>query len=286
MTDLALVLAGGGIAGIAWETGFLAGVADERPQTARQLLDAGVLVGTSAGATVAAQLGGGLSIAELFERQLAEPVDELTPAVDIDEVMRLFEDVAARAGESPKRDVLRMIGERALTADTVGEEVRRQVIAHRLPSHDWPHRDLRLTAVDAHTGDVVVFTRDSGVGLVDAVAASCAVPAVWPAVTIGDRRYLDGGVASTAHVGVAADCRTAVLLAPTAPPGLSPFGITLADELAAHPSGRAYGIFADEAALAAFGRNPLDPACRAPSAVAGREQGRRQAAAVAEFLGG
>jgi NTE family protein len=44
-------------------------------------------------------------------------------------------------------------------------------------------------------------------------------------------------------------------------------------------------VFADDESLAAFGRNPLDPACRKPSALAGREQGQRVAEAVAEFLG-
>jgi NTE family protein len=44
-------------------------------------------------------------------------------------------------------------------------------------------------------------------------------------------------------------------------------------------------VFADDGSLEAFGRNPLDPACRAPSARAGREQGRRVAGEVAEFLG-
>src|SRR5205807_4636176 len=52
-TKRALVLAGGGLAGIAWETGILRGIADESPESAKALLDADVLVGTSAGSTVA-----------------------------------------------------------------------------------------------------------------------------------------------------------------------------------------------------------------------------------------
>lgn len=58
-TRRALVLAGGGLAGIAWETGVLRGIADESPAAARLLLDSDVLVGTSAGATVAAQISSG-----------------------------------------------------------------------------------------------------------------------------------------------------------------------------------------------------------------------------------
>jgi len=95
---------------------------------------------------------------------------------------------------------------------------------------------------------------------------------------------MDGGVGSTANLGVVADVETIVMLAPTAEPGPSPLGPSLADEAAAHP-GRVLGVFADGASLRAFGPNPLDPACRAPSATAGRGQGRRHAAEVAEFLG-
>ena len=49
----ALVLAGGGLAGIAWETGVLRGVADEDPALAAALVSSDVLLGTSAGSAVA-----------------------------------------------------------------------------------------------------------------------------------------------------------------------------------------------------------------------------------------
>jgi NTE family protein len=95
---------------------------------------------------------------------------------------------------------------------------------------------------------------------------------------------MDGGVGSTANLDVVRKCATVVMLAPTAEAGPSPFGAGLADELARHRPGRALGIFADDTSIAAFGRNPLDPDCRIPSAIAGREQGRRRAAELAEFL--
>jgi NTE family protein len=281
-TKLALVLAGGGIAGIAWETGFLFGVQEESPTAAARLLGADLLLGTSAGATVAAQVSSAVRLADLYERQLAAPTDEINPQIEIDDLLTLFDDVARQTNAS-KTQKLQRIGQRALSAPTMSEEVRREVIAKRLPSHDWPDRRLALTAIDADSGEVVHFDRHSGAGLVDAVAASCAVPAVWPPVTIGNRRFMDGGVASTANLDLARDCETVVMLAPTAPPGLSAFGPNLTDELDALP-GRAFGVFADDASLRAFGRNPLDPACRAPSARAGRDQGRRQADELAKFL--
>ena len=88
MTTRALILAGGGLAGIAWETGILQGIADESPSTAQQLLDSDVLVGTSAGSTVAAQISGPLPLEQLYERQVAETSHELDPGVDIDDAHR------------------------------------------------------------------------------------------------------------------------------------------------------------------------------------------------------
>jgi NTE family protein len=61
----ALVLGGGGVAGIAWMTGLLAGLAD----AGQDVTGADLLVGTSAGAAVAAQVGSGLSLDALFARQ-------------------------------------------------------------------------------------------------------------------------------------------------------------------------------------------------------------------------
>lgn len=281
------MLAGGGIAGIAWETGILRGIADESPAAARLLLDSDVLVGTSAGSAVAAQIGSGDTLEALFDRQVAESSAELDSGVDVDDIAGLF---LAALGEpydpalDRTRQQIQRIGAVALATATVPEPVRRQVIAHRLPSHDWPDRALRVTAIDAATGELVVFDRDSGVGLVDAVAASCAVPGAWPPVTIAGRRYMDGGVASSVNLGVAADCDVAVVLVPSGADTPAPFGDGPAAEIAAFP-GKAFAVFADGDALAAFGPNALDPRCRIPSAVAGRDQGRREAAAVARFLG-
>jgi len=283
----ALVLAGGGIAGIAWETGILRGIADESPAAARLLMDSDVLVGTSAGSAVAAQIGTGGTLEMLFDRQVAETSAEIDSGVDVDTITELF--LAALQEpyeESPDktRQQMRRIGAVAAGAATVPEAVRRQVIAQRLPSHDWPERALRITAIDIATGELVIFDRESGVGLVDAVAASCAVPGAWPPVTIVGRRYMDGGIASAVNLDVARDCDVAVVLSPAGVDTPSPFGAGLAAEVGVFP-GPTFTVFADEDSLAAFGPNALDPRCRVASAVAGREQGRREAVAVARFLG-
>jgi NTE family protein len=278
-----LVLAGGGLAGIGWETGILRGIADEAPETAKALLDVDVVVGTSAGSTVAAQLGSGLGLDVLFDRQTGTPATELNANVGIDEITELFV-TAMLTPDTTTAEKLQKIGAVALSTKTVSEAVRRNVIAQRLPSHEWPDRVLRISAIDTETGELVMFDRNSGVGLVDAVAASCAVPAVWPPVTIGERRYMDGGVGSSVNMALANDCAVAVVLVPSGRSTPSPFGGGAAEEVDAF-GGAAFGVFADDESIAAFGPNPLDPACREPSALAGREQGRRIADAVTDFLG-
>ncbi|MDG4665994.1 patatin-like phospholipase family protein [Mycobacterium sp. 236(2023)] len=280
----ALVLAGGGLAGIAWETGVLLGICDEEPDAGKQLLDPDVLLGTSAGSTVAAQISSGLPLEDLFAHQLSEAhgAKELHPGVSIDAITDLFLNAMMTPGAT-KEQKLQKIGAVAIDTDTVSETVRRKVIEHRLPSHYWPARTLRVTAIDVETGELVVLDAASGVALVDAVAASCAVPGVWPPVAIGGRRYMDGGVGSTVNMSAARDCDAAIVLVPSAANSPSPWGAGTAAEIDAF-SGPTLSVFADDDALAAFGPNPLDPACRAPAARAGRAQGRREAKRVARFL--
>jgi NTE family protein len=278
----ALVLAGGGLAGIAWEIGILRGIEDASAETARALLDSDVLLGTSAGSAVAAQLGSGLSLDELYDRQISGHSKEIDPKVDIEDIAELFLQ-ALSDPDATKQQKLQRIGAVARSTTTVSEAVRREVIAQRLPWHGWPDGELRITAIDIGTGELVAFDRGSGVELVDAVAASCAVPGAWPPVTIGERRYMDGGVGSTINLNLAGDCEVVVVLVPSGKAAPSPFGRDPAVEVDGFP-GRALGVFADDASLKAFSPNPLDPACREPSATAGRAQGRGVGAEIAEFL--
>lgn len=280
----ALVLAGGGLAGIAWETGVLLGISDEIPEAGQALLDSDVLLGTSAGSTVAAQIGSGLPLGELFARQVAAgETHEIHPGVSVEEVTDLFLNAMLTPGATDEQK-LQKIGAVAAATDTVPESVRRSVIAHRLPSHEWPQRALRVTAIDIATGELVVLDHASGVDLVDAVAASCAVPGAWPPVTLGDRRFMDGGVGSTVNISAVADCGVAIALVPSGVDSPSPWGTAAAEEIDAF-SGATLAVFADAESIAAYGPNPLDPACRVPSAQAGRAQGRREAHRVARFLG-
>jgi NTE family protein len=166
----------------------------------------------------------------------------------------------------------------ALRTPTADEADRRAAIASRLPVREWPATALRLTAIDAASGEFVVFDRDSGVPLVDAVAASCAVPGVWPPVTIGGRRFIDGGMRSAANADLAEGAERAVVLAPITRGG-GPMPKVATDVAALAPMPVAL-VSPDAASTAAFGRNPLDPAVRAPAARAGFAQAAAEAERV------
>jgi NTE family protein len=273
--ERALVLGGGGLSGIAWETGVLAGLA----AGGADVTAAGFMLGTSAGATVAAQLGSGLPLSDLFERQTvpARQSAELSP--DIGRVIELMESWEKLPLEYPDpAELRREVGQRALAVQTVPEAERRAVIAGRLPRHSWPSRKLAVVAVEAHTGDVRVFDQDSGADLVDAVTASCAIPGIWPPVTIGGGRYIDGGTRSAVNADLAAGYQRVLILAPMADPSLDEqvAGLTWASG-----DGSVQVLTPDDESIEAMGINPLDPGVRAPVAQAGYAQGQRAAAEVA-----
>ena len=207
----ALVLAGG-VAGIAWELGVLRGLQDADSELAGRVLAADLVIGTSAGSAVAAQITSGVPLADLYDRQLSPESAEIEVQLDMEDLLARF--TAAGAGASTPDDAMRAIGALALDTDTVAEPVRKAAIAARLPVPDWPDRPVLLPAIDALTGELTVFSRDSRVALVDAVAASCAVPGIWPPVTINGRRYIDGGVGSATHADLAAGYDRILVIVP------------------------------------------------------------------------
>ncbi|CAM3495209.1 patatin-like phospholipase family protein [Nocardioides zeicaulis] len=261
----ALVLGGGGITGIAWELGILAGLAREGVD----LTDADMVVGTSAGSVVGAQLGSAVPLEDLYAAQLEPPDAELGGRLSRIAALKL---VPPYVLPGSGRQKLARVGRVARAAHAPGSIDRAAVIRARLPVHDWPDRDLRVTAVDAVSGEFTVFTRDSGVDLVEAVAASCAVPTVWPPVGIDDRTYMDGGMRSTANVDVAAGAERVVVLAPLPRSFSRRTSIRVQLE---RVGPRAWSVVTpDPEALAAFGKNLLDPARRAVAAEAGLRQSR------------
>ncbi|MGR4880055.1 patatin-like phospholipase family protein [Streptomyces sp. LARHCF249] len=273
--DTALVLGGGGLTGVGWESGILYGLA----RAGVDLTTADLVVGTSAGSVVGAQLTSGLlTPLELYERQLGDATAERAARLGAGLIARYAMAMVRSRDSAAYR---RHVGALALAADTGEEAERRKVLAARLVSHEWPGRRFVVTAVDAVSGDPADFDRDSGTGLVDAVSASCAVPGVWPPVTIGGRRYIDGGTRSATNADLAAGYARVVILAP----------IGLGSKLVPSPAAQAARLRAagarvllitpSAAARKAFGRNVLDPARRDPAARAGLAQAAEHAADAA-----
>lgn len=271
-----LVLGGGGITGIAWETGLVAGLAE----AGVDLRAAAVVVGTSAGSVVGAQLTSHAELEHLYARQLEPPSQQKVAAID----RRLAAGFAWALLRS-RGDLVGFgsrLGAMSLRAAAAGRlptlEQRYAAIRDRLPSTQWPDRDLRVTVVDARTGEFRVLTSADDLPLERAVAASCAVPGVYPAVPLGGRLYIDGGARSGANVDVARGCDRVVCLAP------------MVRSVPWLPSTRAQLdalgvptllVTPDAASVAAIGKNVLDPVARPGSARAGRAQ----AAALVDELG-
>ena len=269
MTSTALVLGGGGVTGIAWELGILKGLADEGVDLAA----ADLVVGTSAGSVVGAQITSGYSLDELYAGQL-EPTDtEIGAELSRLTILRLVPPMLIPGSQQKK---LARVGKMAMRAHPPGGADRIEVIRSRIGIEKWPDRDLRVTAVEAESGEFVVFDRDSGVDIVHAVAASCAVPLVWPAVTIDGLHYVDGGMRSTANADLARGADAVVVIAPL--PQAFSKATSIRAQLAASGASRTAVVTPDAEALAAIGKNVLDPSKRADAA----RTGLRQAAEAVE----
>jgi len=271
----ALVLGGGGVTGVAWEVGLVFGLAE----LGVSLSGADGFVGTSAGAVVAAQLTSGAGLERLYQDQVDGAGRELPGRIRVGGILGFM--VAGAWAGDPARGRA-WLGRAALRATTVPESERRAVIGERLPSHDWPARPLLIPAVDAETGALTVFDASSGVPLVDAVAAGCAVPTVWAPVSIGGRRYIDGGVRSVANADLAAGCARLVVITPR----------LAAIRRRDRPDVQAAAlrvpfttIGPDREALSGMGRDSMSIAHRSEAAKAGREQAARVVEQVREAWG-
>jgi NTE family protein len=279
MASRALVLGGGGVAGIAWETGVLAGLA----RAGVDVAGADLFIGTSAGSVVGAQLASEVLVEDLLAAQLAPPADSLErvrpysqAAVD-EQNRKLMDKVGGDLAEARRR-----IGAFARRSETVPPEARRAIVAARLPGTRWPMRPLKLVAVDAETGEGRFFESASGADFVDAVAASCAVPGAWPVVCIGGRSYMDGGIRSMTNADLAAGAARVLVLAPLGYSEGNPVSGHLHAEVEVlRKAGAEVSVVVpDPASLEAMGENVLDPSRRPPSAQAGLLQGQALAAAL------
>jgi len=286
-----LVLGGGGSTGNAWLIGVIAGLFD----AGLDVTEADLIIGTSAGSTAAAQVTSATPT-ELLAAILAAAPQQRTgpvkpdggrvpigPAADHMERTSAIIAAAEDAADMRRRMGMAAI-ERDAAPDGSGQTRWRATVAARLPSQHWPERTVLITAVDARTGEPVVFDRHSGVDLVDAVAASCASGFAY---SIGGSRYIDGGYRRNENADLAVGYERVLVLSPFGGRSRTPldWGMQLAaqvDELRAGGS-RVETIFPDSNSEYMFGANAMDLSLRPPAARAGYNQGRALAEQLTEF---
>lgn len=296
--NVALVLGGGGAAGQAWEIGIIAGLADAGIDLAQA---ADLVIGTSAGATTAAQVRSGIPPADLLASVLSGPArpagrnPERQPSLPMATVFERMRAIGAAATSAA--GLQRAMGAFGLESDGLleaGARQRKATVAARLPRHDWPDRPMIVVALNAHTGELAAFDRDCGVALADAVTASTALPGLVPTVSINAARYIDGGVRSPDNADLAAGYATVVVLSPLGGQNQAPrqpgqfeglrrppeWGTDLASQAEAlrRQGSRVEVITPDPGSQAAMGTSQMDPATRIPAARAGFAQGRQEAA--------
>ncbi|MFJ3956490.1 patatin-like phospholipase family protein [Arthrobacter sp. NPDC090010] len=287
----ALVIGGGGAAGNAWALGLIAGLAE----AGLDVTESDLIVGTSSGSTVAAQITSGAGLAQLYEATQAPippqhragtrhghgPGPKVSGAGYLDWSQQLI-DSSKDPGEMRRR-----LGAAALERDGSGgadAEQWRTVVASRLPGAHWPPQRVLIPAVDAFTGEPVVFDRDSGVDIVDAVAASTSAMVPY---RIGERRYLNGGYRRSENADLAAGYERVLVLVPFGGRSRMPeaWGMDLATQLLElrEAGSRAEAVFPDAGAGEVFDANALDPSTRRQAGRGGYEQGMAIAADLGDL---
>jgi NTE family protein len=293
-----LVLGVGGILGEAWMWGYLGGAQDATGEDFRR---AKQLIGTSAGAIVAARLAGGEDPRKGEERVRwdGEVAPERRPGT-----LRSALERASRISLG----ALSPLAAPALTATTPGGALARAALLARVPPGRIELRDLRsrvsaldprfdgrlnVIAVDRGSGRRVAFGADGApeADVADAVAASCAIPGFFAPVEIGGREYVDGGVWSPTNLDLARAGRgdRVLCLVPTAAMGAAPAlalrGLaagwrlaTSVEAAAARRRGASVEIVGPDAGAAgAIGTDLMDPGRRAHVLAEGFRQGASQA---------
>ncbi len=289
----ALVLAGAGAAGNAWELGLIAGLYD----AGVDVTEADLIIGTSAGSTVAAQITSGTRPRELHDAILGEvhrpPAGDAgahnrrAPNLSVPNYLAWSSAIIGSAENAS--DMRRRMGAAALEldgSDSSGTTRWRDIVAARLPSHDWPRQRVLITAVDARTGEPVVFDRDSGVDLVDAVAASTSNGFGGP-YRIGETPYINGGYRRSENADLAAGYDVVLVLSPFGGASRMPveWGMDLATQVSELRAGgsRVETVFPDDGAGDVFNARAMDPSTRPQAARGGYDQGRALADELREL---
>jgi NTE family protein len=213
--DRGLCLGGGGLFFVAWQVAYLQTLANH----GIRFDDADRVVGTSAGSMVATALTGGklkrLHSEVSLLSKVPALVSALAPASILSPSQQRALDLFIKATDGEPATV-QEIGHAALAAAAPKPEIMRRNISLVVGTGHWTSESLRITCVDAYTGERCVVTKDSLTSLPRAVAASSAVPGVFAPQPIGDRRCMDGGVSGTGtHLDLFSGARRVLILALT-----------------------------------------------------------------------
>jgi NTE family protein len=267
-----LVLGGGGRVGTAWMAGLLLGLERAGVDLGR----ADRIIGTSAGAIVGAALAVGRDLGRFAQPARAEGPARRLPHPDPARMEEVFATLATSGldpGEARRRVGKIALADRDASAEETQLSGRRALIG----ADAWPDRCLVIVAVDAASGEPVVWDRASGVPLVPAVTASSAFPGASPPIRIGERWYIDGALRSGTNADLAAGAQTLVVIEPLA--HLFPRE-ALQQELETAGADAVVTVAPDPASLRAFGPGLYDLESWSPAYRAGLEQ----AAAAADEI--
>jgi NTE family protein len=214
-----LVLGAGGVLGVAWTIGALRAF---EQTTGRDPRRADVILGTSAGAILAASLGCGISTEALANHQSGVPAEgdpDLTYDYETGHATGLPGRPKLRFGSTslllnavrhPRRTtglaaLASVIPEGRGSLAAVGAVV--DSVAPAGPVAWAPHPQTWIVAMDFRTGERVVFGQEGAPSarLSKAVVASCSIPGWYQPVRIGGRRYVDGGMVSPTSLDLLAE---------------------------------------------------------------------------------
>ena len=206
--DKALVLGGGGITGIAWEAGVLAGLID----SGIKMNQVDKILGSSAGSFVGAILANNQNM-QAYYQDLATHHSESDNA-QLDPAIYGLWTKAFIKGRDNEQLIGQHLGDIINShPSTVSPETRSDSIQQRLGNAKWTNQ-LEITAINTKTGKLSTFNENSGVSLKEAVTASGAVPGLWPHINLLGESWIDGGMISSTNAMLVSDYQDIIILAP------------------------------------------------------------------------
>lgn len=214
-SKVALALSGGGHYGIAFHIGYLKGLFDK----GIDLRTVDYIIGTSAGSQVSTTISSMIDWDTIWQEQIIEKVNETTPISDkeMGELIQAF-DQLAKESKSTKAWVDGMGEISKNTQPNVSLDARRDMIRNRLGSVPLEWNDkLNIVATELETSERKVFNAQSGVALIDALAASSALQGVWQPIPINGYHYYDGGSYSMENPDVVDDAVKVIVLTTNLP---------------------------------------------------------------------